>query len=565
MSNLRQELKNKKAKEEKLLNEAAYAWVEDNIFLITEKLNRAAVTKLTNSIVRFDEKFGPFKEKLPEIQKIIDDAEVGLQLVLTGKTSESRATDMLRKLSMVYTMLSDFFGSDLPALLKTPIFKAAKENPTMRLDSISDPSHDPNIISATFANALRPSKDELKLMGKVYKSVPMPSLKAEVIAKQLLGMSFQDLMQISSVERIPMVAVEKPGDQGPVATDLQSASVPPSVSLEESEKESPQAETIEEDLDEQVSGNENIAQLSKALGDLTNIFSAVPELKDTPLFASVTNLRKEAQKAISGGRLGALMRQGPAALLRDPTGKVMAQAQMAVEMFRKLGAAWPKIQPLFADGNFDAEEQQELTKILKKELDGGLLAQLKNAFKVPSYQGLSSADVIKVISDIASSPGTNQQTGQKTAVAGVQESKALKEDFADLQSFFSKLNTSFKPQRSGYFDRLMNPQQNQGQGQQPRRETTPTQTTGQTQPTTPAANVGDPKTTQPTQGTGAASTRVATPQQTEPLDISDASEFELQQLEKATGIEADRLAQLGRNKFVTLKVDPRIFKNVGPG
>lgn len=561
MSSLRQELKNKKAKQANMLHEAATAWVQDNIILISEKLNRTAVTKLTNSIVKFDDKFGPFKDKLPEIQKVIDDAEVGLQLVLTGKTSETRATDMLRKMSMVYTMLSDFFGSDLPMLLRTPIFKAAKENPGMRLDSISDGSHDPAIILATFTNALRPSKDELKLLGRVYRSVPMPDLKPEIIAKQLLGLSYEELQQISSIERVPMVAIEKDG-----ASDNAAASeMTPATPLEEKTDKEPKS-TLEEELDEQVTGNENVAQLSKALGDLSAIFTAVPELRDTPLFGAVTNLRKEAQKAISGGRIGALMRQGPAALFKDPTGKVVAQAQMAVEMFKKLGAAWPKIQPLFADGNFDAEEQAELVKILRKELDGGLLAQLKNAFKVSAYPGLSSSDVIKVISDIASSPAADA-AGQKTAVAGVQEGHVepvLKEDFSDLQSFFSKLNTSFKPQRSGYFDRLMNPQQTQGQGQQPRKETTPTQTSASTQPTTPAANVGDPKGTEPTQGTGQATTKPpVAQQQNQLLDISDASEFELQQIEKATGIEADRLAQLGRLKGISLTVDPKILKNIG--
>jgi hypothetical protein len=239
---------------------------------------------------------------------------------------------------------------------------------------------------------------------------------------------------------------------------------------------------------------------------------------------------------------------------------------MAIEMFRKLGAAWPKIQPLFADGEFDAEEQKELIKILRKELDGGLLTQLKNAFKVPPYQGLTSADLIKVISDIAAaSPASSKVSAKPTGSTGatqqVQEKRTLREDFSALENFFSKLNTSFKPTRASYFDSLMNAGSLQG-NQEQNAVATPTQTTGQTTPTTSAAKVDNTKTTEPTRGTGPVSTNQNVPKQNEPLDIVDASRIQLQQIEKATGVPVAQLTQLGRNKFVTVTVDPRIFKNV---
>lgn len=206
MSNtLREEYKKHKTHQADVIDEAAVEWAKQNIVLISEKMNRMSINRLTNSITRFDEKFGKFSEKLPALQDVLDKAETGLQLVLTGKTSESRASDMLRHLSLVYNLLSEFFAGDLPTLLKTHLFRSARENPDVRLDSITGAGYNPKDIVLAFVNALRPSKDEIKLLGKVYKNVPLPNLRAEETAKQLLGMSYNELMELTSVGKVPMV------------------------------------------------------------------------------------------------------------------------------------------------------------------------------------------------------------------------------------------------------------------------------------------------------------------------------------------------------------------------
>lgn len=541
MSDLRKELEEKKLAEQRMIAEAAESWVQDNIVLISEKLNRNAVNKLTNSILKFDEKFGPYKSKLPEVQEIIDNAETGLQLVVTGKTSESRATDMLRKLSMIYTMLSEFFSSDLPALLRTPLFRAAKENPEMRLDSITAPGHNPKAISAAFSTALRPSKDELKMLGRVYKNIAMPNLKAESIAKQLLTMTFAELSDIAQMDKVPMVAVEK--DSEPEAS-----AVTDSAPL-----------TEEEVIDEQ-KNQDSIAQVAEMLGQLTTLFNSVPELKASPLNNAVINLRKEAQKAISGGRLGAIMSQGLGAVFRNPEGKVLAQGQMAIELFKKLGQAWPKLAPLFSDDQFTAEEQESMTKILQKELDGGLLSQIKNVFKVPPFPGLSSADVINVVRNIAAQNAQTKATG--TAVGTVQEG-VLHEDLQDLESFFTKLNTSFKPQRT-WFDNLTSKKgmgttsgaTGSGVGTKAPAPTTPTRATN---PTTSAAKPGQPMETMPTQGTGPVSANADGASKLIELG-PNTSDQQLKAITKATGVEEDRLRKLAQTRGVRVSVDPEFLK-----
>jgi len=558
MTSLRDELA-RKALLEKNFHEQADRWIKDNIILISEKLNRTAVTRLTNSILKFDEKFGPFKSKLPEIQEIISSAETGLQLVLTGKTSDSRAADMLRKLSMVYSVLSEFFSSDLPALLRTPLFRVAKANPDMRLDSISDPSHDVKSIAAAFSNALRPTKEEALALGRIYKSIPMPNIKADTIAAQLLGMSFRELSEISTMEKVPELSMERSPKDGEMQAWLGTDHLPQQVSdipvaaLEESEE-----------LDEQNKQppKDNIAEIGKSLTQLSGLVAAVPELSNSPIKGAVDKLRQEAQKAISGGRLGALMRNGPTAVFRDPQGKVLAQAQMTIDLFKKLGAAWPKLQPLFADDSFTPEEQAEVGKILKAELQGGLLARLKNVFAVAPFPGLGAEDIIKVVTDIAARTAQVKQTG--TAVSGQVTESVVREDLQDLQKFFTSLNTSFKPQKSWMDSLISSGAQAQQAGTAPaqtagRTGTAPSAGTAPTQPQGTAEVPGQPASTTPTGGTGPAS-RDAGQQQAQQGIIElgpSTSDEQLKAITRATGVEEDRLRKLAQTRGVRVTIDSK--------
>jgi len=585
MSTLREELEKYKSRQQEIVDEAAIAWVQDNIILISEKLNRSAITRLTNSIMRFDEKFGPFKDKLPAIQSVIDDAETGLQMVVTGKTSDSRATDMLRNLSMVYSILSEFFSGDLPALLRTPIFRAAKETPDVRLDSISAPKHDPSSIASAIANALRPSKDELRMLGKIYKNIPMPNLKVEDIAKQLLSLSYSELQGLSEVGKIPMVAV--PSDLSPdgsaaveaapkfEASGVTEMSLTPSTPVAEVQKKTEGEEVLEE-----AGGTADLASINKALSDLDNIFGKSPDLKSSPLYGALSNLRREAQKVAAGnaqGRISSLLSGtgGIGALVKDPSGRVLAQAQMAVDMFRKLAGVWPKVSNLFTDENFDAEEQKQLSGIISKELKGGIFDQLKTTFGVAPFAGLSVPDVVQAVNTIAQKraetdpsgdgPGQEQSTDTaQQAVAGQpRRTSSLNEGVEDLKKFFSDLNTGFKPQSSS-LDRMMSGGRGlQGKGvgtagaQQP-------QTTGHTVPSAQGAAPGQPAPTQATQGTGPVSADTPPGAQGAQSNfvrlLPQATDAQLKAITAVTGVEEDKLRKLITFSGIRVTVHPDYLK-----
>lgn len=224
MSSLRKEYLEKKNKKNQITKEAAVAWVEENFVLINEKLNRKDVNRLIQSITKFEEKFGAHRDKLPAMATILDQAQTGLQLVVTGKTSDTRAADLLKELSVLYNLLSSFFSQDLPILLKMAMFKQAVENPTVRLDSLPGATFDVKAALAAFENALRPSKEEMALYKRVYKKGKLPMVDAKEIARDLLGLSFDDLQELAGIKKVPMVVTQEDADNivAPTSPDAKS-------------------------------------------------------------------------------------------------------------------------------------------------------------------------------------------------------------------------------------------------------------------------------------------------------------------------------------------------------
>lgn len=229
MNSLRKEYLESKNKKNQITKEAAISWVEENFVLINEKLNRKDVNRLIQSITKFEEKFGEHRDRLPTMATILDQAQTGLQLVVTGKTSDSRASDLLKELSVLYNLLSSFFAQDLPILLKTGLFSSAKENPTVRLDSLPGGTLDVKSVVAAFENALRPSKEEMALYKRVYKKGKLPMVDAREIAKDLLGLSFDDLAELAGIKKVPMVVTQEDADGISSATSPAEEPIQPDV------------------------------------------------------------------------------------------------------------------------------------------------------------------------------------------------------------------------------------------------------------------------------------------------------------------------------------------------
>lgn len=211
MSQLRQEFKKAQQKKDEVVSEAALYWLKENVIVINEKINRSSVNRLISSINKFENTFGPYKSRIPEIAKILDGAESNLQSVLTGRAGDKRASDMLEYLSFVYNVFSTFFSKDLPVIMTTKLFAAPKMQPEVRLDSISDPegAYNPEMIRKALAHGINPSSQERKLMSKILRIRNMSKLDGKKIARQLMSLSYNDLQDLTNVGKVPLVTTPK--------------------------------------------------------------------------------------------------------------------------------------------------------------------------------------------------------------------------------------------------------------------------------------------------------------------------------------------------------------------
>lgn len=547
---IRNEYNESKRHKEVIVEKSAYAWVEKNVVLINEKIDRRTIKRLIDSIVKFDEKFSVVKAKVPSVAKILDDAELSLNLVLSGKTSESRAEDILKHLSIIYTLLSDFFSGDLPVVLRAPMFKAARENPNVRIDSISSAAHDPKMIAGALETALRPSKDEIKLMSKVYRGVALPSLNASGAAKEMLSLTYEELVELSTMDRVPMVTTP-PVPEKPAVDNMP-------------------AETMMEGLEGYILSEQNtvdkLETLMQNLGRVKNVINADPNLK-AKLSGAYEKLHAAALKSYNSNEFldyFAKLRR-PADLAKSGQGKIIAQAEMAINAFKTLGSLAPTVEKMVDKEDLDFNDVKAIRAALGKALKGGLLSRAMNVFKTQPFPGLGPDDIIEALvseleSEAVNGPqnqnNQNQAQGQQAQQTQAQpqaQPQTVNEDRNTFLSAFKNIANASKSIVTGQDIAGTNPQ------------TTPT--TGADQTTAPAGTVGGGQTTG-TQQTGQTSnasasqtTAPGTPGQGQTVELGrSTTQDQFQMASKKLKVPAQTLQQLANTRGVRVTLDPDYFK-----
>ena len=385
---LREEYTQKQQANQVMVEEAAYRWLEENVIYINEKINRNSVNRLISSISKFEETFGPYRDKIPSLTSVLEGAEDNLQQVLTGKASDKRASDLLEYLSFVYNVFSGFFAKDLPVVLKTRVFAIPRENPSVRLDSLSGGSgFDASIAAKTFSNALKPSDDEVKLLGKVLKSKALPKLDYNKVAMEMLGLSYNDLVELTNVSRTPLVT---------------TPALEEDVAITE--------EGTEEVLEEQgaSAGADNFTAATQRVTQLKQIASKAG--LNASLSGAIEKLHSDLIKAEGSGvgakvvdQLAQLVNAAEgesgtsvADLFKTPGGKLLKQANMAVELFTAIGNAYPNMKDALEKENITDADLASLRAILTKRVGGGMLKKAAQAFGITTqpYPGLEAETVI---------------------------------------------------------------------------------------------------------------------------------------------------------------------------
>lgn len=374
----------KEQKEFKLLieeKERTIQWLEKNAVLIHEGFDRSILHRLNSSISRFDEKFGPYKTRLPAIAKVLQDAEKGLYVVITGGTSKKSAAHMLERMTLIYNILSNFFARDLQMLLKTPVFKTAVGMPDRALNMIEHPEHNHKMIKRVFIASLKPDRNEREVFDRVYKKIPMPTINWNEAAKQLMGLCVNDLHELCGIEKVPAVVVDNSSE----STKQEESKTNPDVIMEifRSIEERPQYQQLQRAITQ-------LQQIAQENG-LTSFNAAITSFSDELLnLISSEDFGTRASTFFSS--LGGLIRAN------DPVQRLLAQGVKAVQTFATVRRVWNQNKEMFlnrarsrgAGATLTPAEKTAIEALLTRALErGGQIASgLRGLVAIEPYPGL---------------------------------------------------------------------------------------------------------------------------------------------------------------------------------
>lgn len=415
MSQLRKEYKEFKQFQEDIFKEAAEAWTEENVILINERLNRNAIYRLNSAIERFDNKFGPYKDKLPAIADILNNAENGLHLVITGKVGSRTTAQMLQRMSIMYNILSNFFSGDLGALLKTPAFRIAHEQADEKIDKIADRGHDIKAIRRTIASALKPNDQERMLFRRAYKSFDMPTLDWNMAAKQLSCLSCNELQDLAGIQRVPMVVVDEE-TSGMNERSYGSRSYGSAASNTAS---TVAGTVVGGGIAAAVGGGiaggkalanrfkgptpQDIAEMNKYLKKIEATIPNVPET--AKLLQGLKTLEANIKKAEGGQKFAGW---NP---LRNPTQRAISQGKQIIDIFEKLGLSWAASKGKYKDPLSD-EDTKNIEKMLLTQVNG-VGQKLGRLFKTNLPPGLTAKDIVNALVALAKKPSEETPSTQE--------------------------------------------------------------------------------------------------------------------------------------------------------
>ena len=417
MSYLRKEYKEYKHFKEEIFKEAAEAWTEENVILINERLNRNAIYRLNSAIERFDNKFGPYRDKLPAIADILSNAENGLHLVITGKVGSRTTAQMLQRMSIMYNILSNFFGGDLGALLKTPAFRISQNQPDEKIDKIADRGHDVKAIRRTLASALKPNDQERLLFRRAYKSFDMPTLDWNMAAKQLCCLSVNELQDLAGIERVPMVVIDEPHEDtntsGETGLDERTASNT-AAAVAGTVVGGGVAAAVGGGIaaGKALSGRfkgptpQDIAEMNKYF---KRIETTIPDGEETAkLKNGLKTLEANIKKAEGGAKFAGW---NP---LRNPTQRAISQGKQIIDIFEKLGQAWTAARGKYKDPLED-DDIANIEKMLLTQVNS-VGQKLGRLFKTNLPSGLTAKDIVNALVSLAKKPTTEPDAPVPTIV-----------------------------------------------------------------------------------------------------------------------------------------------------
>lgn len=383
MSEIRKEYKNYKPINE----QKAKTWIMHNVILLNERFDRSTLHRLNSSIQRFDEKFGPYRNKLPAIAKVIGDAEKGLYVVITGGASKKSAGHMLERMTLIYNILSNFFGHDLQMLLKTPVFRTAVAMPDKALNIIEHPNHNPKMIKKVFLAALKPDKVEREVFDRAYKNIPMPSLNWNDAANQLMGLCVDDLNHLCGIEKVPAIVVDNNITSDPLDS---------------------------KQLQEQMTVVEQRPEFRQLQAAINNVINFGNQYKFSDTFMNSINELSNRLVDIIGNQtlarrlLNSLKSLGGTISATDPVARLLTQTTRVAQTFNTIRQIWNENKNMFMSRakNSGSTEDRDIAAVrglMERALErGGQIAtgiERLNVTRIADAPGLAPRDIIQEFID----------------------------------------------------------------------------------------------------------------------------------------------------------------------
>jgi hypothetical protein len=289
-----------------------------------------------------------------------------------------------------------------------------------------------------------PTKDEKRLLNKIYKGVTLPRLDAQKIADELARLSYNDLEELTKVGQIPMVVApekseeptpENPAETANIAPEPGIAAVPEGVENKTTNflevADNSNGEIITEELSAQEISYlmESKLLLTEAtIDELTKSLSALKRIVDgTPAFIelkpSVSALYSKSLASLSDDKIVNFLKQKltPSALQRfyasSTKGQIVAQANLAIETFQSIAGAYKIIAPILDDEEVTKEDLVNITKILSKAANGSIIKRITTFFKVRPFKGLTPNEIVaaitKPLNDAIEQHDQEQTAGQQ--------------------------------------------------------------------------------------------------------------------------------------------------------
>ncbi len=448
LTQIRKELLKEKTKNNKLEEEAAMLWLQENVIPLNEGIDKDTLAKLISVIQKFDEKLSKYSDKLPTIANIISNAENELNQVIIGNyRSKKKTAELLQSLTSVYNHLSDILKNRIKLVIASPLFKNAREFEDLPIKAVDGLDYE--MAYSAFRQAVKPSTVQLKLWGKI-----IPKSQYEQMCKDFCDLSYKQLTELcNGVPKVPVVmpAAEPTEDEStqPMGMAAEAgamaggavvgAPVQPSL-----QTETPMSAVVAENhLQEQLDAKTQQA-LNQAGATIANLTRSIKgkgfEKTEPHLLQLLKAIRTETQTG--------------------KPGNAFKQANQVISIFNAIKSTVPTLNQVFADGDFDDEDinyvQNMLTKASEKAANqansgGGIFANISNFLKgaVQPFPGLSAKDIVEDLMDnvrqfTASSnqPLTEQEQQPQQANSPVQPppQKATQKQVLNAKQFFANLN-----------------------------------------------------------------------------------------------------------------------------